>query len=279
MQDLLDQDILLPEFSNLGVVGNEEHLKKHGDHTPWSAGKLRGVIYAKDTHCPDGFRAWFIAKCKSSYNTMWVDFWNCDGRQYDKGGNDVGPSADYHFHVSVEKGSEDVHVNLFNDFIRETRAAQMTTVDPIKWDADIAKLVNNYVTAGQSTPFNRAFQLGFRFQYEGFQYAAEAAKSLRALSTTLAAAATAEAARDELQNVLIRSLIEAVNGLKVAIDGKPGDPPVIDGELILHELRSAKQEIANTVEERVDRDLRERAEAQKIFADALHAQVAAEMPA
>src|SRR4029078_4085300 len=51
VQDLLDQGRAL-KWRNLGTIGNLAHLQKHGDHTAHSAGKVRGVVYAKDTELP-----------------------------------------------------------------------------------------------------------------------------------------------------------------------------------------------------------------------------------
>lgn len=115
IQDLVDQGEAAG-FPNLGTIGNTAHLQKHGDHTPWSAGKERGRIYAKDTQMPADFEAWLVAKCKSSYNTLWIDFFNINNKQYDNAGNYLGYSADAHLHISVRKGYEDTHVSLFKDY-------------------------------------------------------------------------------------------------------------------------------------------------------------------
>lgn len=100
----------------LGIVGNTAHLKKTGDHTPWSKGKRPGVIYAIDVHPPNGFQAWLIAQCRSSYDTRWIDFFNINGSQYNAAGVRVAPSTDTHLHISVAKGYEDTHVTLFRDY-------------------------------------------------------------------------------------------------------------------------------------------------------------------
>lgn len=119
IQDLLDQDSALSEFQNLGTVGNLYHLQKHGGHTPWRGGSKRGIIWAKDTHCPPGFLAWLIRKCKSSYDTTWIDFFNCDYKQYDSAGNYLGTSGDGHFHCEVADGHENARTTLFTDFHNE----------------------------------------------------------------------------------------------------------------------------------------------------------------
>jgi hypothetical protein len=100
----------------LGVVGNTDHLRGNGDHTPWSAGKQPGVIYAIDVHPPDGFEAWLVAACRSDYDTDWIDFFNIDGRQYSSAGQLLASSGDQHLHISVARGHERDRVTLFTDY-------------------------------------------------------------------------------------------------------------------------------------------------------------------
>jgi hypothetical protein len=101
----------------LGIVGNTEHLRKHGDHTPWSRGKTPGVIYAIDVHPPAGFEAYYVAQCRrADYDTRWIDFININGRQFNAAGVKVANSSDEHLHISVAKGHEDTHVTLFGDY-------------------------------------------------------------------------------------------------------------------------------------------------------------------
>lgn len=100
-----------------GVIGNQMHLQKHGDHTPWSAGKKRGRVYAIDIHAPVGFEPWLVAMCKSEYNTTWIDFFNINNKQFDNAGNYLGYSGDTHLHVSVANGQENTIVSLFADFM------------------------------------------------------------------------------------------------------------------------------------------------------------------
>lgn len=119
IQDLMDQDVKYTKFGNLGIVGNLDHLKKHGGHTPWRSGSKRGIIWAKDTECPHGFLEWLLAKCRSNYDTMWLRFFNCDNGQYDPAGNYLGYSADHHFHAEVQDGHENQRVTLFDDFMME----------------------------------------------------------------------------------------------------------------------------------------------------------------
>lgn len=100
----------------LGTIGNSDHLRKHGDHSPWSLGKVPGIIYAVDLAAPDAFEQWLIATCRSTYDTTWIDFWNMRGSQYDNAGTRIASSGDEHLHLSVAKGYEDRRVTLFADY-------------------------------------------------------------------------------------------------------------------------------------------------------------------
>ncbi len=99
-------------------IGNADHLKKHGDHTPWSAGKSRGIVYAIDVMIPDAllpaFKVWFLAYCKSNADTTWIDFFNLAGSQYDFAGRRVASSSDHHLHLSVNRGHENKISDLFD---------------------------------------------------------------------------------------------------------------------------------------------------------------------
>lgn len=115
VQDMLEQGKRL-KWANKGTIGNTPHLQKHGDHTGHSAGKLRGIVYAKDTELPAGAVAALLKLCKlPDYDTSWIDFFNVNGRQYNYAGKDVGPSGDTHLHVSVKRGSELKRISLFDD--------------------------------------------------------------------------------------------------------------------------------------------------------------------
>lgn len=105
-------------WANLGTIGNEAHLRLHGDHTPWSLGKLSGVLYAKDTNAPEWFGAAFRTLCREDdYDTSAIDFWNWRGRQYDYAGKDIRASGDYHLHVSFCRGAELRTVHYFDDAV------------------------------------------------------------------------------------------------------------------------------------------------------------------
>lgn len=106
------------EWPILGIVGNTDHLKKYGDHTPWSKGKVQGVIYAIDVAPPNDFEAWLVALCRSPHDTQWIDFFNINGRQYSNAGVKVATSGDKHLHISVAKGYENYSVTLFSDYAK-----------------------------------------------------------------------------------------------------------------------------------------------------------------
>ena len=115
IQDLVDQGKRLG-WENKGTIGNVNHLKLHGDHTGHSAGKMRGVIYAKDTALPKGGKDALLWLCKQEkYDTTWIDFFNVDGSQYNYAGTRVGSSTDVHLHISVKNGYELLPVWLFDD--------------------------------------------------------------------------------------------------------------------------------------------------------------------
>lgn len=99
-------------------IGNSDHLRLHGDHTPWSAGKKRGVVYAIDVMVPPvtipGFTKWLIAYCKSTVDTSWIDFFNIGGSQYNFAGSRLGSSTDQHLHLSVQVGKENAVSLLFS---------------------------------------------------------------------------------------------------------------------------------------------------------------------
>ena len=115
VQDLLEQGKRL-KWTNKGTIGNPDHLKKHGDHTGHSLGKVRGVVYAKDTALPKGGKDALLYLCKlPDYDTRWIDFFNVDGGQYNYAGKRVAASSDQHLHVSVKRGAETLRVSLFDD--------------------------------------------------------------------------------------------------------------------------------------------------------------------
>lgn len=115
IQDLLDQGKKLA-WANKGTIGNVTHLRGHGDHTGHSAGKLGGILYAKDTWCSQASLNALIELCRMpDYDTSWIDFFNALGSQYNYAGKRVASSSDQHLHVSVKRGHELRRVTLFTD--------------------------------------------------------------------------------------------------------------------------------------------------------------------
>lgn len=115
IQDLLDQGKRLG-WANKGTIGNASHLQKHGDHTGHSAGKLGGILYAKDTWCSQASLNALLQLCRDpSYDTSWIDFFNALGGQYNYAGVRRTNSSDQHLHISVKRGQETRRVTLFTD--------------------------------------------------------------------------------------------------------------------------------------------------------------------
>lgn len=115
IQDLVDQGKALG-WTNKGTIGNGAHLQKHGDHTGHSAGKLGGVVYAKDTWCDRASVNALLELCRRpDYDTSWIDFFNALGGQYSYAGKRVRSSDDQHLHISVKRGQETRRVTLFTD--------------------------------------------------------------------------------------------------------------------------------------------------------------------
>ena len=135
---------------DLGIFGgNFEHLSKHGGHTPWRANSKRGIIWAMDRKMPDDFEAWLVAKCRSNYDTMWIRFFNINGRQYSGAGVSQGSSPDYHLHLEIEDGTELRHVTLFEDYA--TEKGLFTVADNVKIDQILNLLVNGTSPTGTQT--------------------------------------------------------------------------------------------------------------------------------
>jgi len=125
IQDMLNQGKELG-WENLGTIGNPDHLRKHGDHTPWSQGKKPGIVYAKDTVDPPWLQGVLLKLCRDpDYDTTWIDFFNINNKQFNFAGVEVAGSGDAHLHVSVRKGHELKHVTLFVDIDRAHRGKQV----------------------------------------------------------------------------------------------------------------------------------------------------------
>lgn len=98
-----------------GVIGNLDHLRKHGGHTPWEPNKPLGVVHAIDLEAP-GLGDFILGICRSDEDTSFIEFLNWRGRQYDYGGNDLGPNDDEHLHFEVNAGREHLAVDLINRY-------------------------------------------------------------------------------------------------------------------------------------------------------------------
>jgi hypothetical protein len=178
----------------LGVIGNDAHLQKHGDHTPWSViggvTKVRGVVYAIDLGMPTDFGPWLVAKCRSDYFTKFIGFWNFGGHQYDYAGNRLGPSADHHFHLSIAYGHENTPVTLISDYLAEKEDPMALDLGTqITIDTDISALTGGVYKVGEKVTLERFLEVIFHRADAG---SAAGHRVYRAIAD----AASAEAARD-----------------------------------------------------------------------------------
>jgi len=99
-------------------IGNADHLKKQGGHTPWKPGAPFGVVTAIDV-MKSGYPAVQAAILKlmktRTYDTTWIDFINVNYNQYDWNGVRQGSSGDGHLHLEVLGGRTYFTSNLFYD--------------------------------------------------------------------------------------------------------------------------------------------------------------------
>lgn len=165
----------------LGILGNDAHLRLHGDHTPWSLGKERGLVWAGDWDLGDGFLGWMIAYCRSSVDTSWIDFWNFRNHLYDYAGNQIRTNPDHHFHLSTDK--KDAAVTLFDDYARDTGLSEgndMNLTDRVKIPGGLAA---HYPAAAKVTDESSltVADLLWRGDLRGTQARVEAEKALAAV--------------------------------------------------------------------------------------------------
>jgi hypothetical protein len=96
-------------------IGNSEHLKRHGGHTPWKPEAPFGVVTAIDVmasaHADVERR--ILKLMKSDFDTSWIDFINVNGSQYDWDGRRQGSSGDQHLHLEVLGNRTSFTSNLF----------------------------------------------------------------------------------------------------------------------------------------------------------------------
>jgi len=204
VQNLYDQSYEL-SYPMLGVLGNLAHLRKHGDHTPWSAGKQVGIVYAIDLDMPDAFGDWLLAMCRSSYRTVWLDFWNFRGRQYSASGQDQGANPDDHFHCSFGKGYESESVTLLRDFAASE--GKTMNLDDVTIDNDISILTGGGYKPGQKVPFERLVEVIFQRSDNASRDVAQLLKS------QLSEAAELGTLKND-----VAALKAAVTGLAAAVD-------------------------------------------------------------
>ena len=96
------------QLDRLGItwysIGNADHLRKQGGHTPWKPGAPFGVVTAIDVmKGPYSTVQTTILRLmkKADYDTTWIDFINVNYNQYDWNAVRQGPSGDGHLHLEV----------------------------------------------------------------------------------------------------------------------------------------------------------------------------------
>lgn len=110
------------QLDKLGItwysIGNADHLRGSGGHTPWKPGAPFGVVTAIDVmKTPDAMveRAILLLMKSPLYDTSWIDFINTNGHQYDWDGRYQGMSGDFHLHLEILGNRTDFSSNLFYD--------------------------------------------------------------------------------------------------------------------------------------------------------------------
>jgi len=113
--------LLGQQLDKLGItwysIGNADHLKKKGGHTPWKPGAPLGVVTAIDV-MKSGYadvERRILKVMKSNIDTTWIDFINVNGSQYDWDGRRQGSSGDHHLHLEVLGNRTHFTTNLFYD--------------------------------------------------------------------------------------------------------------------------------------------------------------------
>jgi hypothetical protein len=107
------------QLDQLGItwysIGNADHLKRSGGHTPWKPGAPLGVVTAIDVMASPyaDVERRILKLMKSDFDTSWVDFVNTNGSQYDWDGRRQGSSGDHHLHLEVLGNRTSFTSNLF----------------------------------------------------------------------------------------------------------------------------------------------------------------------
>lgn len=141
------------QLDALGVtwysIGNADHLKGKGGHTPWKPGAPAGMVTAIDVmKTPDADVEKAILKLMKtvSYDTSWIDFINTNGHQYDWDGRYQGTSGDMHLHLETLGNRTVFTSNLFYDMFgwpsgkKPTPAPATPTVTTKEDDMVLVKL-------------------------------------------------------------------------------------------------------------------------------------------
>lgn len=107
------------QLDKLGItwysIGNADHLKKQGGHTPWKPGAPFGIVTAIDVMEPRyaDVEARILRAMRSDVDTSWIDFINVNGSQYDWDGRRQASSGDHHLHLEVLGNRTSFTSNLF----------------------------------------------------------------------------------------------------------------------------------------------------------------------
>jgi hypothetical protein len=95
------------QLDKLGItwysIGDGNHLKKAGGHTPWKSGTDGHTVTAIDV-MKSGYAAVdaaLLRVMRSNTDTTWIDFTNSNYIQRDWNGRVQGPSGDGHLHLEV----------------------------------------------------------------------------------------------------------------------------------------------------------------------------------
>ncbi len=110
------------QLDKLGItwysIGNADHLKRSGGHTPWKPGAPFGTVTAIDVMASPYAvveKAILRLMKQASYDTSWIDFINTNGSQYDYDGRRQASSGDHHLHLEVLGNRTSFTSNLFYD--------------------------------------------------------------------------------------------------------------------------------------------------------------------
>jgi hypothetical protein len=245
VQDMVDQGKKLG-LHNVGTIGNVDHLRKHGDHTPWSAGKQRHIVYAKDTSDPPWLEKHLLRLCrKDDYDTTWIDFINVNGSQYNFAGVRLGDSGDFHLHISVRAGHELTRVTLFRDIDRLHRKVPLTTPRAVAapkpkgplmslTDAEQKRLLAQ-VSETRFMLGSDAAELGHPFQIDRKEWSSKLDAILKAVTgdDTPAILASIKDQGDQTRAALLGKIDQIAPGLAAAVVDKIG------GEVTASEIAEA----------------------------------------